>query len=572
MRNLKRVISSSAVVAFVTAFGVVLMGQVMAASVSGGNFTTNSGGSWDAVTSFAGSYAWTDMAASADGTKMIASENNSVSDNFPSEGKLWRSTNSGASWTVLSNSSAETWTGVASSADGTKLVATETSSNGTDGKVWLSTDSGATWAASTAPNKNWQEVASSADGTKLVAVPCCGTNAPWTSTDSGATWTQQSTSGFIAARSVASSADGTKLAIGGSFGDVWTSTDSGVNWTERDSATTGMTAAIYDIDISDNGSTILASGYDAVARSVNSGSAWTVVTPGVSANGYRGVVLSADGTKAALTNNSTSTGAVFLSTNSGGTWTEQTGLGHASWQVVAMSDNGVTIASLYQAPGGPGPSPGPDPGPTPGPDTSGIPNNGDANGDGLLDSTQPYVKGKTDPVTGQYALMQAGAIGTSCTVPSYDVLAASNMSAQDSGYTYPGGLMDFTIQSCGSPGYTTTVIQYYYGVNVSGLVLRKYNPNTKTYTTITDATIQQVTIGGLTVAKATYNVTDGGPLDMDGQVNGVIVDPAGLALTSLPPSTGHGSLSRPTYIVTTIAGIAAIAAGGVALRRKAGAL
>jgi hypothetical protein len=52
---------------------------------------------------------------------------------------------------------------VASSADGTKVVAVSNSED-----TYTSSDSGATWTASAAIN-NWSSVASSADGTKLFA-------------------------------------------------------------------------------------------------------------------------------------------------------------------------------------------------------------------------------------------------------------------------------------------------------------------------------------------------------------------------------------------------------------------
>src|SRR5436190_795884 len=57
------------------------------------------------------------------------------------------------------------WSGVASSADGSRLVAAVSG-----GRIYTSTDSGAGWTATGAPSTNWSAVASSADGTKLVAV------------------------------------------------------------------------------------------------------------------------------------------------------------------------------------------------------------------------------------------------------------------------------------------------------------------------------------------------------------------------------------------------------------------
>ena len=73
----------------------------------------------------------------------------------------------------------------------------------------------------------------------------------------------------------------------------------------------------------------------------------------------------------------------------------------------------------------------------------------------------------------------------------------------------------------------------------NGLVLRKYNPTTNAYFTITNASLTSTTIGGKSAVVATYQITDGGSLDTDGVVNGIIVDPVGLAsLAVSAPNTG----------------------------------
>src|SRR6266536_810154 len=70
------------------------------------------------------------------------------------------------------------WNSVASSADGTKLVAAareflDSCGIYSDGLIYTSPDSGATWTQTSAPTNSWQSVASSADGTKLVAAARC---------------------------------------------------------------------------------------------------------------------------------------------------------------------------------------------------------------------------------------------------------------------------------------------------------------------------------------------------------------------------------------------------------------
>ena len=58
------------------------------------------------------------------------------------------------------------WQAVASSADGSRLVAAVSS-----GGIYTSTNYGVTWVNNNLPSESWVSVASSADGSMLVAVP-----------------------------------------------------------------------------------------------------------------------------------------------------------------------------------------------------------------------------------------------------------------------------------------------------------------------------------------------------------------------------------------------------------------
>jgi len=72
-------------------------------------------------------------------------------------------------------------------------------------------------------SRNWSGIASSSDGTKLIAGEIYGGNL-WTSTDSGVTWVDQVATGNGYWHAVASSSDGTHLVAGDGYnaGDVWT--------------------------------------------------------------------------------------------------------------------------------------------------------------------------------------------------------------------------------------------------------------------------------------------------------------------------------------------------------------
>jgi hypothetical protein len=71
-----------------------------------------------------------------------------------------------------------TWFSVASSSDGTKLVAVAGGPSGS-GPIYVSTDSGSTWVQPAAPNGAWYSCASSASGNKLVAAMFGGLIYSW---------------------------------------------------------------------------------------------------------------------------------------------------------------------------------------------------------------------------------------------------------------------------------------------------------------------------------------------------------------------------------------------------------
>jgi hypothetical protein len=146
---------------------------------------------------------WTSVASSADGTKLVAA----ATINPLGGGLIYASTNSGLTWTLTGAPTNNHWTAVASSADGSKLVAAsqfEISKN--YGGVYTSTNFGMTWTSNNVPAAAWASVASSADGTKLVAVG----GGIYTSTNSGTTWVSNNVPSYNWC-SVASSADGGTL-------------------------------------------------------------------------------------------------------------------------------------------------------------------------------------------------------------------------------------------------------------------------------------------------------------------------------------------------------------------------
>ena len=83
-------------------------------------------------------------------------------------GQIYTSTNSGVTWTPRESN--RYWTAVASSSDGTQLVAVEGSGQlYTGGQIYTSTYSGVTWTPHESARNWYRGLASSSDGTQLVA-------------------------------------------------------------------------------------------------------------------------------------------------------------------------------------------------------------------------------------------------------------------------------------------------------------------------------------------------------------------------------------------------------------------
>jgi len=202
------------------------------------------------------------------------------------------------------------------------------------------------------------------------------------------------------------------------------------------------------------------------------------------------------------------------------------------------------------------------------------PNSGDANYDGLLDSEQSNVTSLVNNVTGKYLTLE---VDETCTLSDVTVAAAGSIATKDTNYQYTNGLLNFSA-SCGTPGVTISVKQYYHGVtSVSGLVARKFNPNTLEYKTVTGHSLSLAieSFGGQNTTVLAYTVTDGDDLDTDGTVDGTIIDPIGLASTNAgTPNTGFfaqamgsGAIASIGLTIIVVAGIASISFGIIYVSR-----
>lgn len=187
------------------------------------------------------------------------------------------------------------------------------------------------------------------------------------------------------------------------------------------------------------------------------------------------------------------------------------------------------------------------------------PNSGDANGDGIADSTQPTVTAIPNTVVGGSAYMALEMTGDCSVITGLEVKAEAVVS-NDGAYNYPLGLADFT-SSCTTPGGTSTIKIYYdKEYDTTNWAIRKFMNGA--YQNVPGAVIGSAMVGSTKVTTLTYSVTDGGALDADGAANGIIVDPAGpavLAVTS--PDTGIESVNAVMVFAPIFVGAGLLVVG-----------
>lgn len=245
-------------------------------------------------------WVFTAIATSTDGTKLVA-----VTGGNLSGGPICVSTNSAQTWQVTS-APLHYWTSVASSADGVNLVASGGTANDDTGGIYISSDSGRTWRRSAPFGAS---LASSADGVHLVALKFPESSVPYPlsiylSHDSGATW-QPSPSPAATNywKAVSSSADGKRMvAIG--------------------------TAQIVQLGFS-------------IYTSADSGASWQITN--LPEGDYMGIASSTDGIK--LVAVSAFPSRVYTSTDAGASWTLQKGAPQEEWNTVASSADGKRLVA-----------------------------------------------------------------------------------------------------------------------------------------------------------------------------------------------------------------------------------
>lgn len=280
---------------------------------------------------------WGGVASSSDGSKLLAGSDC---------GTIVVSTNYGADWTfAFPDNCNYDWSGVGMSPDGTKMIA-----GSRYGELFASTDSGATWTERLGgPSNAWvSKFVFSGDGSKVVGVnrPSSSTGYIYKSSDLGASWTQLASAGNRKWGGVAISSDGTKLAATDSAvgGYIYTSTDSGSTWTAH---TTGPTK-MFSIVGSADGTKLVVANYGLMYMSNDSGSTWTQITS-AGTHFFYSLAMSADGNIIFAGDDAATPGAyIYTSSDGGATWVQHTEVDDY-WNGIALSADGTKMIAGVDA-------------------------------------------------------------------------------------------------------------------------------------------------------------------------------------------------------------------------------
>ncbi len=267
---------------------------------------------------------WHSIASSSDGSRLVAVASSTG-------GGIYTSINSGITWSgPYGGLAGANWYAAAASADGTKLPAAVYG-----GGIYTNSGTSYVQVSGTSP-ANWISMASSADGTRLIAAAFGGYL--YSSSNSGGTWTAlYGPANWV---SVASSADGTKLVavIGGG---IYTSSNSGGSWSQPyASPASGSWSAVAS---SADGSRLVAvANGGGIYTSSNSGGNWSLQSSAPASAAWSSVASSSDGSKLAAV---VSGGGIYTSSNFGVSWVPQTNAPAKAWSAIASSADGTGLVA-----------------------------------------------------------------------------------------------------------------------------------------------------------------------------------------------------------------------------------
>lgn len=148
--------------------------------------------------------------------------------------------------------------------------------------------------------------------------------------------------------------------------------------------------------------------------------------------------------------------------------------------------------------------------------------NGDLDGDGIPNIDDDFPNATTAVVVGGLTLDTTPATGGSnCSVESAEIVPVSSLAPPPEGLRTIANALAFTLSGCALGESVEIAVDLGQPI-VSGFRAYKVGDNWRE--------IEGATVAG---SLLRYTVTDGGPYDADGVVNGVIVDPVTVALPAM---------------------------------------
>lgn len=223
---------------------------------------------------------------------------------------------------------------------------------------------------------------------------------------------------------------------------------------------------------------------------VGKGKAWTALT--MSADGR--TIAAADG----------SGGDIWLSYDSGTTWTNATPSGAAhskDWSGLAANISGGNIVAVDSTAFA-------------GDIYAGV----NASIPQVTTTTENNVAG-----TGSVSLQTPSHTTVTCS----DQISEASLPKQDAGYDYPLGLTSLCYTTLMSSDEVT--VTFVTDLKPADVVARDFNTSTQTFTTIPGATVAETTLGGSHALALTYTITDNDILDSN-PATSFVTDPVGLAV------------------------------------------
>ena len=305
---------------------------------------------------------WLDTAVSDDGNTVYAS----TPDNQPYAGCLYKSEDSGSTWTVVS-SPAVSWQKITMSGDAQHIVLIN------EGVLRISHNSGSTWtnvlSSSIDPvavDFRCANVAMSGDGQLLVAIMKSISDVAanvYVSEDGGSNWIKRQPLNSVGWGAVSVSTDGSTIYIGQfshpteSDGAILRSDDSGDTWTEV--TPSGLLDSSWSsIDCDDNGNIVYATRRATIGddpgetpglyKSINRGVDWMpFLADGIDTNVWSDIQVANDQHIAISAYGNLDEGYLFISHDNGTTWIKKAPTGVPSelgaYSSVSMSTNGQII-------------------------------------------------------------------------------------------------------------------------------------------------------------------------------------------------------------------------------------